>query len=132
MNNAPPGLNEKVWVLHEYEMWSDTAKNTRRVQDIFFIRDGEMRQSRADLGPAIKYPMCNDFRIVALGENTVAEMLDQALAMRSENRASAILAERGPSTLVEDYKSFKDEMRKQRKNQSVLGPWYQRRRNNAR
>ncbi len=121
--------HEKAWVLREFEEYDYRLKSMRRVQDIYLVRDGEMRVSRADLGPAIAFPGAPEIRVVGLGESCVQELVEQAQGMRAENRASEILANRGPSDLIERYKAYKNEAWELMHNRSVFGPGFKKERN---
>lgn len=121
--------NEKAWVCRELEEYDAGQKSMRRVQYLYFVRDGEMRVSKADLGPAIRWPGVGELRVVSLGEDTVAEILESIAAMRQENKASKLLAERGPSTLIDDYRRYSNERWELMHNRSVFGPGYKKERN---
>lgn len=121
--------NEKCWVLREYDHLTADYKQMRRYQSIYLVRDGEMREFKTDLGPSIQFPGAPEIRIVSLGEDTVAEMQEQALAMRVESRAQYLLDQRGPSDLMERYVKFAHERWQLMHNRSVFGPAYKRERN---
>lgn len=134
MSKLPPQVetierHEKCWQIVEFEGLTPDYKTAHRYQQIFILRDGEMRVGLVDMGPAIQWPGVPTLRVNSLGEDSVAECLEQIEGMRTENRASKILEERGPSTLLDDYRRFSHERWELMHNRSVFGPAFKRERN---
>jgi hypothetical protein len=121
--------DEPAYALVEMNLGIDYI-GLRRIQIVYVNRSDEIAEWRKDLGPADSFTS-NQFRIPSLWEHTVGELWDIAEQQRlKEDEWERFLLEaQAESTLISDWRLELEEIAKLARNQSVIGPGYQRQRN---
>lgn len=123
--------DEKALAIVEVNHLTTDYRELHRWQFIYVNRGDSVAEWCRDLGLASNYPFCSELRIYSFWEDEVAELMDQAEDMRNESLEfrERLLEHQQTSTLIPEFLAFKDEQRKQRRNQSTFGPGFNKPRN---
>lgn len=81
----PLSVDDKAWLLTEEDTFTPDGKQEVRTQTIRVLRDGRLIDFPRVMGPSAKYKGADPIIILALGEDSVGHIMDQADVLRADN-----------------------------------------------
>ena len=120
------GLQE----VDRLEPMPDGSSQWRRVQAVYVVRGDTIAEYMTDLGPSMLFQRVTQIKLLAFGEESVGELMDEADRTRYDDYAEKLRQEvKESSTLIQDFVEEKERNWKIIRNQSVFGPGITRQRN---
>ena len=107
----PLSVDDKAWRLSEDDELSYDGKTLIRVQTVVVVREGRLVEFARPLGPAAKFKGADPFAILALGEDSAGEVMEQAHKLRGDNGIQRVMDDHlDEVNVIEQMRQYADQI----------------------